>query len=197
MMRTLRRGLGVAALGALAASTAGATTLLRASLDSLAASNGTIVYGDVLGARSYWNADRTFILTDVRIAPLEVLKGAAGSELTVTLMGGSVGDRTVMVVGGAELVPGQRYVVFVGADDLPGRPGAQTVPDHAQGVFDVQKGADGTLRAVSQAGEEALMPDALGRHDVPGGRDGMALPELLDGIRQAVARDAAAAGRTR
>jgi hypothetical protein len=187
MMRTLRRGLGVAALGALAATPIGATTLLRADVDTLTASSDTIVYADVVGARSYWNEEETFILTDVRIAPREVLKGAAGGELTVTLMGGSVGDRTVMVVGGAALVPGQAYVLFVGTDDLPGRVGARTVPGHAQGVFEVRKDADGSARAVSQAGDQALVPDALGRSEVPGGRDGLALPALLDTIRQAVA----------
>jgi hypothetical protein len=197
MMTRLRRGLGVAALGALAAAPTGATTLVRAGLDTLTASSGTIVYGDVLGSRSYWNADETFILTDVRIRPREVLKGTAGSELTVTLMGGSVGDRAVMVVGGAELVPGESYVVFVGKDDLPGRPGAQTVPEHAQGVFELRKDAEGGLRAVSQASDEVLVPDAVGRHDVLGGREGLALPDLLDGIRQAVAREAAAAGSAR
>jgi len=197
MMRRLRRGLGVAALGALAASPAGATTLVRAGLDAMTASSGTIVHGEVLGARSYWNADHTFILTDVRIAPREVLKGSAGSELTLTLLGGSVGDRTVMVVGGAELRPGQAYVVFVGEDDLPGRVGVQTVPGHAQGVFEVQKGADGGWRAVSQANDHSMVPDALGRTEVPGGREGLALPALLDTIRQAVAREAVTPGGTR
>jgi hypothetical protein len=187
MMRTLRRGLGVAALGALAATPIGATTLLRADVDTLTAASDTIVYGDVVGARSYWNEDKTFILTDVRIAPREVLKGAAGGELTVTLMGGSVGDRTVMVVGGAALVPGQAYVLFVGTDDLPGRAGARTVPGHAQGVFEVRQDADGSARAVSQANDQPLVPDALGRSEVPGGRAGLALPALLDTIRQAAA----------
>lgn len=186
MMRTLCRGLGALALATFATS-AGATTLLRAGVDALTASADTVVYGDVLGARSYWNGDHTFILTDVRVAPREVLKGAAAGELTVTLMGGSVGDRTVMVVGGAALEPGQSYVLFVGAGALPGRAAVATVPAHAQGVFEVRKAADGTSRAVSQAGEEVLVPDALGRTEVPGGREGLALPELLDGIRQAVA----------
>lgn len=197
MMRTLRRGLGVAALGALAAAPASATTLVRAGLDTLTASSGTIVYGDVLGSRSYWNADRTFILTDVRIAPREVLKGAAGSELTVTLMGGSVDDRAVVVVGGAQLVPGQSYVVFVGANDLPGQAAAQTVPDHAQGVFEVRRAADGGLRAVSQASEQPLVADASGRVEAPGGREGVALPELLDTIRQTVERETVAPGSVR
>lgn len=197
MLRTLRRGLGVAALGALAAAPIGATTLVRADLDTLTASSGTIVYGDVLGSRSYWNDDHSFILTDVRIAPREVLKGTGASEVTVTLPGGSVGDRTVMVVEGAALLPGQSYVVFAGEDDLPGRPGAQTVPAHAQGVFEVQKRADGALRAVSQASDAPLVPDASGRTDAPGGRQGVALPDLLLTIRQAVVRAAAAQGSNR
>lgn len=114
------------AVAAGAVAPAGATTLIRAGLEDLAATNDTVVVGEVLATQSYWNDEGTFILTDVRVAPAEVLKGRAARqrELTVTLMGGTVGDRTTVIVGGAELAPGRSYVLFLGEEDLPGAPAA-------------------------------------------------------------------------
>ncbi|HYH46815.1 MAG TPA: hypothetical protein VEG34_14110, partial [Thermoanaerobaculia bacterium] len=65
------------AITACVAAPASATTLLRQSVEELAAANGTVVVGEVLSARSYWNDDKSFILTDVRIATSDVVKGAA------------------------------------------------------------------------------------------------------------------------
>ena len=63
------------AAAALLAAPAGATTLMRAGLDELVRGNETIVQGKVVEIHSYWNADHSFILTDVRVRPNEVFKG--------------------------------------------------------------------------------------------------------------------------
>jgi len=103
-MQAARRwsgGLAAVTLVAGMAIPASATTLLRQSLDELVASNRTIVVGQVVDAHSYWNKEHTFILTDVRIAPDDVAKGRLQNrEVTVTLMGGKVGDLTTLIVGG-------------------------------------------------------------------------------------------------
>lgn len=159
-----------------------ATTLIRAGLEDLTAANRTVVVGEVLETHSYWNADGTFILTDVRIAPMEFLKGERRrGELTVTLLGGSVGDLTTLIVGGAELVPGRPYVLFLNRESLPGVKGVLTVRDHSQGVFDIVNTADG-LRAVSQA-RTALLPDSRGVSEPPGGAKGLQLKVMMDSIR--------------
>ncbi|MES1245820.1 MAG: hypothetical protein ABUT39_29705 [Acidobacteriota bacterium] len=176
-------GLAVVALAAGMAVPAGATTLLRRSLDELVAGNRTIVVGEVVEARSYWNQNHTFILTDVRIKADDVLKGRLpGREVTVTLMGGRVGDLTTLIVGGPELVPGRSYVLFLGRGNLPGAAGALTVRDFSQGVFEVKVAADG-LRAVSQASDQPLVPDARGSFDAPGGREGLQLGTMFRSIR--------------
>lgn len=168
-----------------------ATTLKRADLEDLTKANGTIVVGQVLDARSYWNEDHSFILTDVRVATNEVLKGAvADEELTVTLMGGTVGDLTTLIVGGAELVPGKSYVLFLDREELPGARKALTVRDHCQGAFDLVMGKDG-LRAISQANRHPLVPDAKGYVDAPGGTEGLPFVSMLDSIRETVNRQQA------
>lgn len=161
-----------------------ATSLLRAGLEELVAQNRTIVLGEVVDTVSYWNDEGTFILTDVHIRTDEVLKGnTEGSMLTVTLMGGTVDDVTTLIVGGAELIPGGSYVLFLDRTDLPGAPGAQTVKDHAQGVFEVRgDGGDG-LRTVSQAAGMGLVPDELGLTEPPGGSRGLPLEMMRRSVR--------------
>ena len=157
---------------------ASATTLVRRGLDRLAHENETIVEASVLDIHSYWNAGHQFILTDVCARPSRILKGTLADDLTFTLMGGSVGDVTTLIVGGADLVPGFDYVLFLTHADLPGAANRLTVRDHAQGVFDIEQG-----RAFSQAAGEPLLPDAQGSIDVPGGADGLGLDELIGQIR--------------
>jgi hypothetical protein len=155
-------------------------------------SNETVVVGHVLDTYSYWNAGGTFILTDVRVAVDDVLKGVQARDevLTLTLMGGSVGDLTTLIVGGADLKPGGEYVLFVGREELPGGFRRPTVSGHSQGVFEVVY-VDGQARAVSQAVGHALWPDGAGHIEPPGGPEGLALEPLIESVRQLARSDAA------
>lgn len=190
-MRAVSSWMRVALAGALAiaiaagtAASAGATTLRRASLEDLVASNRTVIVGEVREAYSYWNEDRTFILTDVRIAAKDVLKGNPRTrELTVTVLGGTVEGLTTLIVGGADLVPGKSYVLFVDEDNLPGVKAVPTVRDHSQGVFEIVRARDG-VRAISQAKGHPLTPDALGFVDPPGGEGGLLLDTMIQSIRK-------------
>lgn len=176
----------VAAAALLGASaTAGATTLVRAGLEQLAASNSDIVVADVLETRSRWSADGRFIVTDVRLLAREVLKGpgSAGAELTVTLLGGTLGGLTTLIVSGAELRQGHRYVLFLNEEELLGARGVLTPREHSQAVFEVVQTKSGA-RAISQADPGALVPDAQGRRDVPGGAQGLPLDQLLQTVRR-------------
>jgi len=190
-MRRAQRFLGgflALAIAAAVAAPVNGSTFIRASLDDLVAGNEAIVVGEVVGTKSYWNSDGSFILTDVRIAPSEILKGKLDKrELTVTVMGGTVGDLTTLIVGGAHLVQGNSYVLFLNHDDLPGAPGVRTVRHHSQGVFDIVLAKDG-LRAISQANRHPLLPDAKGSSEAPGGTAGIPLGNLTNSIRELVAR---------
>lgn len=95
-----------AVLAAALAAPAGATTLKRMGLEDLVRTHSKIVVGEVVDVHSYWNHDGTFILTDVRISAEQVVKGRLEeqSEITVTLLGGEVGDLATLIIGGAELV---------------------------------------------------------------------------------------------
>lgn len=173
------------AVGALAAltSSAGATTLMRQSLEGLTRTNELIVVGTVQEIHSYWNPTGTHVLTDVQIQVDEALKGAASAQpITITLLGGTVGEWSTVLIGGPELVPGNQYVLFLSRGELPGAEGQWGVIDFGQGVFDVTEGSAGRT-AVSQAADDPLMADSEGRTDVPGGATGLSLVELSQQIR--------------
>lgn len=164
--------------------TASATTLVRQSLEQLVTTHQTIVVGEVLEATSYWNSDHTFILTDVRIGISDLLKGNANKNiLTVTLLGGTVGDLTTVIVGGAALELGRSYLLFLNPEGLPGVRQALTVREHVQGAFDVRPGRDGQLMAQSQASHHPLWPDDRQRETAVGGSDGLPLENLVRSIR--------------
>ena len=183
LVKRIRRGIAASVIAACAAAPAAATTLIRASIDDLVASNSTVVVGDVVDASSRWNADGTFMLTDVHVVVHDVLKGRKDlTDLKLTLMGGSIGDLTTLIVAGAELVPGRSYVLFVADADLPGTPNVATMPDHCQGAFDIVAAPDG-VRAISQGNGHPLLPDKLGHADAPGGPEGFPLAALIDSIR--------------
>ena len=193
----LRSRFGAALLAAVICGTvgitapAGATTLMRMGLEELVAANSTIVVGEVLAAESRWNEDATFIVTDVRFAASDVLKGRlAETELTVTVPGGKIGNRAHLLIGAAELVPGHSYVLFLSRMNLMGAGEALVVRDLIQGAFDIRMDKDG-LRAVSQALRHPLMPDRSGQALPPGEEKGMLINAMLSEIRQIEARQGA------
>lgn len=184
-VKRLLRGVMAFAIAASVVAPAGATTLIRESLDELVRSNRTIVVGEVVDVHSYWNADGTFILTDVRVAAHEMLKGnAKDREITLTIMGGRVGETTTLIIGNPELIPGNSYVLFLNEEDLPGTR-ALTVRSLVQGAFDVRIGKDG-LRAISQANSHPLLPDGRGSFEAEGGREGFQLNSMVETIREIV-----------
>lgn len=163
---------------------ASATTLIREGLESLTRSNGLVVHGKVAEIRSYWNEDHSFIFTDVRVTPIERVKDLfRGSEdVTFTVLGGTVGDVTTLVIGGPELVPGSEYVLFLAEDTVLGRT-LLTAPSLSQGIFEVFRTTTG-VRAVSQAAFDPLLPDANGLDRAPGGAEGLDLDTMLMSVRR-------------
>ena len=158
----------------------GATTLVRQGLEVLTSQNAVIVRGKVLDLNAHWNAGHNFILTDVHIRPTEVFKGASSlDDLTFTVLGGTVGSITTLVIGTPELVPGSTYLLFLNREDLPGATQRLTVRDLVQGAFDVVRG-----RAISQAAHFPLLADTRGLIEPPGGAEGMPVEEMVQRVHE-------------
>lgn len=179
---TLACGIALASLAP-----ASASTFARVDLDYLVKENETIVVGEALSARSYWNDAGTFIFTDVQLAVSQVLKGRVTTdEITVTVPGGNVGELTSLIVGGAAVEPGKWYVLFLDRLDLLGQKGVLAVHDHAQGAFDVEMSGP-EPRAFSQARRHELRPDGAGKAEAVGGAQGLPLEELAASVRRLAA----------
>lgn len=178
----------LAVLFSLGSAAAEASTFGRVGLDYLVAENETIVVGKVVATRSYWNPTRTFILTDAQVSVSQTLKGQAADEITVTLPGGNVGELTSVLVGGAALVPGRRYVLFLDRVNLAGVMGVLMIHDHGQGAFDVEM-AGSEPRALSQARRHELLADAAGQAEPVGGAEGLPLADLVKTVRDLAARE--------
>ena len=169
----------------LAAQAGEATTLRRASLENLVESHSTILVAEVTSAVSYWNPEHTFIFTDLTLRPEKILKGAEkgeDTELTITLLGGTVGDLSTLIVGGAQLLPGHSYLLFLNEESMLSGIRRLTVREHSQGVFEFSLSEEGELRALSQAAGAPLVPDSKGLTEPPGGEEGLAPQDVLEKI---------------
>jgi len=172
------------ALTVVTAIPAGATTLIRQGLDKLTAENQSVVHGKVLDIHSYWNADHSMILTDIRVVPSAVLKGdPAAREVTFTMLGGTVGEVTTLIIGGPEFVPGAEYVLFLNREQLRDDLEVLTVRDLSQGAFEIADLGAGR-RVYSQALGHPLLVDGEGLSEPPGGREGLTLDEIFTQVRK-------------
>ena len=95
-------------------SPAGAATLVAMDLPQLAAKSDTVVRGEVLGVRTFWDADHRTILSETRIRVDERLWGTVlGGEIAVRSVGGKVGDHEMMADGFPKFVPGEEVLLFL------------------------------------------------------------------------------------
>ncbi len=77
--------------------------------------SSVIIEGRVLEVSSAWNAARTQIHTRVIVAIKTVLKGNIGQRrtMTLTVLGGQVGDTVMEVVGGNTYAVGEEAFMFI------------------------------------------------------------------------------------
>jgi hypothetical protein len=94
-------------------SLATATTVRRLDFDQLVAESELIVHARVVGSQSYIMPSRGWILTDTRIEVLDTVKGSPARFITVTELGGVVGDTGMIVPGTARFRQGEEAVVFL------------------------------------------------------------------------------------
>jgi hypothetical protein len=141
--------------------TAGATTLIKMDVPTLARAADAVVRCRVLSSESRWSRDGRRILTDVRLQVLETIAGEAGGELRVVQPGGVVGDIGQRVDGLASFAPGEEAVVF-----LERRGPVHGVVGMGQGKWRVEQGgawvrpAPVEARLVDPRTREPVLPEA-------------------------------------
>src|SRR5271165_3716322 len=88
-----------------------ATTLVRLSLDQLAAGSDAIARINFASAESRWENGSIWTISTVRV--VEIMKGDLPGEISLRLPGGRVGHLTSTVEGTPKFNPGDDAVVFL------------------------------------------------------------------------------------
>ena len=123
------------------------------TFDELVTEAGSIVLTEVLETKSGWRqlGDRRAIVTDVRLRVERSLKGRNDGVVTVSLLGGFVGDVNQRVAGMPHFLVGDNDVLFLSAQ----RTLVSPIVGMSHGRFRVVMGHGGAGRYVTNA---ALQP---------------------------------------
>jgi len=68
--------------------------------------------GKVVKSDSRWDEKGEKIFTDYTIAVEQVIMGYTPDEIVITFNGGTIGDRTILLMDSPLLQVGEKYVVF-------------------------------------------------------------------------------------
>ncbi|HKY31504.1 MAG TPA: hypothetical protein VJV23_03125 [Candidatus Polarisedimenticolia bacterium] len=177
------RGPGLAlALLALAVP-AHATTLKRMDLSELVRGADRVVHARAAGTRVYWDPSGTQIYTDTRFEVVEEAKGRGPRTLTLTTLGGRMGEVVMSVEGTPAFEQGSEAVLFTAAAP----DGRRHLVGFSQGVMRViEDSRTGDRFAVSEtpAGVTVMERTGTGLAPVRPRRQRASLPQLLDEIRR-------------
>ena len=133
-----------------------ATTLMHLDTPALVRGSSGIVIGQVQDQRSYWNEERTAILTDVTVSVSDVLKGDAAGVVTLTQFGGEVGGFRYEIAGSPMFRPGEEVLLFLWRDSR----GRTQVNGLGQGKFDISRDGATGERLLQRAAPGLTIRDA-------------------------------------
>ncbi len=178
------RGLSVALGVILVAGALGSATSVKpASLGRAARRASAVVVGTVASVscrRAATASGRTRIFTDVDLRDLSVAAGTVATRnVVLSVVGGTMDDRTLRVDGVPRFEEGRRYVVFLD----PGEP-LCGVAGWTRGVFRVARGTDGSDRVLTHDGAPV---GAVRDGQVVEGGTPLALADFLSAVRAAAA----------
>lgn len=98
-------------------STAEATVVVPLTRAQLVQKSDLVVRATVLSRTSFWNADKTQILTQTRLRVASWLKGSSAQEVVLEQIGGTVNGVTSRVDGDASLSVGEDVVLMLRAQN--------------------------------------------------------------------------------
>ena len=90
-----------------------ATQILFKSPEQLGSESTLVVRGTVESVRSYWNEERTTILTETRIRIDDTYKGVAGTTVAIVQYGGVVDHVKVSVAGAVSWQPEEEALLYL------------------------------------------------------------------------------------
>ncbi|MGH9798467.1 MAG: hypothetical protein ACRD5D_09975, partial [Candidatus Polarisedimenticolia bacterium] len=102
-------------------------------LEEMAGRAEVIVLGTVEEAKPAWVEGGRLIVTRVAVGVEQSLKGGPRSRVEFTVIGGRVGETTLVASGAPVFRPGERVVLFLDRSPAPGEP-AEAVRARPLGV---------------------------------------------------------------
>jgi hypothetical protein len=90
-----------------------ATSVRRLGFDDLVTRAGSIIEGNVISSQTYRSGDGKLILTTYTVNVQETLKGRAQQTLTITTIGGRIGNTILHVSGMPVFSPGEKAILFL------------------------------------------------------------------------------------
>ena len=158
------------------------TTLVRLSLDQLAAGSDAVARVNFASAESRWENGTIWTITTVKV--VEIMKGDLPGEISVRLPGGRVGHLTSTVEGTPKFNMGDDAVVFLKRS----RAGGFTVAGWVEGTFRISRDARSGNQTVTQDSSSFAVFDAATRTFRTEGIRRMPIDEFRARIATAVAR---------
>ena len=157
-----KRLLSLVAVAILVALPLSASTFIAMSETELLAGSQAVVQGKVLDVRSFWNDDRTAIVTEARVLVDELVAGEAPSVVVVKTFGGQVGDIVIEAHGFPTFQAGEQVLLYLSPDGddfrVTGyRLGHLRIRDTAKGRLAVPTVEEG-VRFFTRDGQLAPLP---------------------------------------
>lgn len=145
-----------------------ASTFLAMSQEELVAGSAAVVDARVVQVESFWNRERTAILTEAVVRVDETVVGEAPAFVKVRTFGGTVGRLRIDAPGFPTFERGQRLLLFLYTEPADG---SVRVQGYRMGEYRIETGADGVevatpmadagMRLLRRDGREAAPPKAM------------------------------------
>ena len=141
-----------------AGAAAQASTFLAMSQEELVAGSAAVVDARVVQVESFWNRERTAILTEALVRVDETVVGESPAFVKVRTFGGTVGRVRIDAPGFPTFEPGQRLLLFLYTEPADG---SVRVQGYRMGEYRIETGADGVEMAkpMADAGMRLLKRD--------------------------------------
>jgi hypothetical protein len=169
-------------IGILSLTAVRATTLVRLSLDQLAAGSDAVARVNFAGAESRWENGSIWTVTTLKV--VETLKRNLPAEILLRLPGGRVGHLTAMVDGTPKFNPGDDAVVFLKSTPA----GGFTVAGWVEGTFRISLDPRTGSQTVTQDSSAFAVFDATTRTFRTEGIHRMPIDEFRARMATAIAR---------
>jgi len=162
-----------------AACIASATTVIPPTFDELVSHAEVIFQGTVTDVRSEWTGEgaQRHIVTYVTFRVEDTFKGNPGKQMTLRMLGGTVGGETMAVTDAPKFKAGDRDVLFVENN------GTQFIPlvGIMHGRFRVQRDGNGRDTVFTNSGAPLSSADQVGKESAVEGE-----PITLQQFKQAI-----------